>query len=117
MQRHQRGRAGTVDGEGRPCEVKGEGDPVGGDAHGRPSSAVVVNGVGVVVYDGLVVPIHQPCNNIVYIHTELIIIWITLHPPHSWYMFMVHRVTVVAVTYIDAGSASADGLHGGSRVF
>ena len=81
MQRHQRGGAGAVDGEGRPREIKGEGDPIGGDAHGRPRGAVMVNGVGVVVDDGLVVPIHKPCNNIVYIHTAPISIWVTLHPP------------------------------------
>lgn len=63
VQSHERGRAGTVDGERRAGEVEDVGDSVGCDAHGEPRTSPVANHTGGYVGGiGLVISVHEACD-------------------------------------------------------
>lgn len=58
MQSHQRRRTGAVNNERRTSEVKGEGNPVGCNAHGRPGAVVMCYCLRLVIPDHLIVSVH-----------------------------------------------------------
>ena len=63
MESHQGGGTCTVYGKRGTSEIEDEGYPVGRHAHSRPCAIVVGYGAGSVVQEGLIVPVHETCEN------------------------------------------------------